>query len=127
MKLFINTLTALAITLSFSSAKEEKPAKPADGKPAMSPEDAFKKLDKDADSAVSLDEFKAGPRGKKDPAKAEEMFKKMDKDSNGKLSLDEFKAHGPKAGKGPKKEGKPDAPKPDAPKADAPKADAPKV
>jgi hypothetical protein len=119
MKLFLNTLTALAITLSFSTAEDAKPAKPADGKPQVTPEEAFKKMDKDADNALSLDEFKASPRGKKDPAKAEEAFKKMDKDSNGKLSLDEFKAHGPKAGKGGKKEGKPEAPKPDAPKPEA--------
>ena len=50
---------------------------------------------------MSLDEFKASPRGQKDPAKAEAAFKKLDADSNGSLSLDEFKAGGPKKdGKG---------------------------
>jgi hypothetical protein len=124
MKLILNTLTALAISLSFASAEDAKPAKPADGKPQMSPEDAFKKMDKDSDSSVTLEEFKASPRGKKDPAKAEEVFKKMDKDSNGKLSLEEFKAHGPKPGKGGKKGDQPDAPKPEAQKPEAPKPEA---
>ena len=59
----------------------------------------FKKLDTNSDSAVSLEEFKAGPMAKRNPDKAEENFKKRDKDSNNSLSLEEFKAgHGERRG-----------------------------
>ena len=113
MKLLLTILTAMAAALTVSfSADEAKPKGEGKEKPKADPEVAFKKLDKDADGAVSLDEFKASPRGQKEPAKAEEYFKKKDKDSNGKLSLEEFKAGGPKKDKGGDKAEKPaDAPK----------------
>lgn len=60
----------------------------------------FKKLDANSDGSVSLEEFKASPRGQKDPAKAEEAFKRMDKDSDGKLTLEEIKAGRPQRGPG---------------------------
>jgi hypothetical protein len=117
--LLLSLLLVPALAMAADEAKPKKPGKGGDKRPT--PEEAFKKLDTNSDGTVSLEEFKAGPRGKKDAAKAEEAFKKMDKDSDGKLTLDEFKA------RGPKKDGpKPDAPKPDAPKPDAPKPDAPK-
>jgi hypothetical protein len=106
-KFILATASMLACAMTLSIAEEKKPeGKPgkegADAKPKVSPEEAFKKLDKDADGAVSLDEFKASPRGKKDPAKAEEYFKKKDTDANGKLSLDEFKAKSEKKDGGKK-------------------------
>ena len=95
----------LALAASFSYG-EDAPAKPEKRK-APDPEMIFKKLDTTADGSLSLDEFKASPRGQKDPAKAEEAFKKMDKDSSGGVNLEEFKAgfHGP-GGPGGKKGGK---------------------
>lgn len=98
MKLLINTLTALILAAAFATAADEgkKPEGKGGERPKMNPEEAFKKLDKDNDSALTLEEFKASPRFSKDASKAEEIFKAKDKDGNGKLSLEEFKAHGPK-------------------------------
>ena len=99
MKTTIQTLSILAIAASLSYGEE--PAAKPDKHKAPNPEAIFKKLDANSDGSVSLDEFKASPRGQKDPAKAEAAFKKLDADSNGSLSLDEFKAGGPKKdGKG---------------------------
>ena len=119
--LLLSVLLVPAIAMAAPGDKPKRPGKGGGegGKP--NPEEAFKKLDTNADGSVSLDEFKAGPRGKKDPAKAEEIFKKIDKDSDGKVTLEEFKAQSPPPGKGGKGKGpKPDAPKPDAPKPEAP-------
>jgi len=85
---FTLILTALLAFAAISYGADE-PKKKGGG----DPEAAFKKLDKDGDGSLSLEEFKAGA---KDPAKAEEQFKKLDKDGNGKLSLEEFKARGGK-------------------------------
>ena len=76
-------LSALLATAALSFGADEAKKKPAD------PEAAFKKLDKDNDGKLSLDEFKANA---KDPAKAEQQFKKLDTNGDGSLSLDEFKA-----------------------------------
>jgi Ca2+-binding EF-hand superfamily protein len=109
MKLITSVLAALALgtTLSFA-ADEKKPAaaepakteakpgeKKADGeKPKRDPAEAFKKLDANNDSKVSLEEFKAKA---KDAAKAEEAFGKKDKDGDKNLTLEEFSAAGKKA------------------------------
>ena len=110
----------LAPALVFA-ADDANPAKPGKGgtKPKHDPEAVFKKLDTNADSSLSPDEFKASARAKKTPDKAEEMYKKLDKDSDGKITLEEFKA--PPAKKGGKKKGaaKPEVPVPDAPKKEA--------
>ena len=95
MKLVITTFAALAMASTLAIAEDAKPAAKGD-KPKRDPAEAFKKIDSNSDSAVSLEEFKAGPMGKKDPSKAEEVFKKRDKDGDGKLSLEEFKGPGKK-------------------------------
>ena len=97
MKNCIYTLSALAIATSMTFA-EDKPAAPE--KPAgapergqrMTPEESFKKLDKDSDGFLTLDEYKANPRFQKDASKADEAFKKADTTADGKISLDEYKA-----------------------------------
>lgn len=102
MKLPIQTLGVLALATAICYA-EEGAAKPEKHK-APNHEAMFKKLDANSDGSVSLDEFKASPRGKKDPAKAEAAFKKIDANADGNISLDEFKAVGPpKGGHGGKK------------------------
>jgi Ca2+-binding EF-hand superfamily protein len=52
-------------------------------------EEAFKKLDKNGDSKLTLEEFKEGA---KDATKAEGRFKRIDKDGDGNVTLEEFKA-----------------------------------
>ncbi len=64
------------------------PLAAADEKPKPDAEAIFKKLDKDGNGSLSLEEFK----GKRDAAKAESAFKKLDKDNSGSISLEEFKA-----------------------------------
>ena len=93
MKSILLTLLAVPF-LAVSVHAEDKPGKPGDAgaKPKMDPAEAFKKMDKDSDGKVTLDEFKASPRAKKDPSKAEEMFKKKDKDGDGKMTMEEFTA-----------------------------------
>lgn len=92
MKTLTSLLSVLALSASISFAADE--AKPE--KPKVSPEEMFKKLDKDADGKLSLDEF----RGKKEASEVEAKFKDLDKDGDGKLSLEEFSA---RAAKAPKK------------------------
>ena len=55
------------------------------------PEAIFKKLDKDSDSKLTLEEFTGKRTGKKAEA-AKKRYAKIDKDSNGSVSLEEFKA-----------------------------------
>lgn len=109
MKLLITTLGVLAIAGSLVIAEDKPPGPPPGpggpggpggkgGRP--NPEEAFKKMDANSDSSVSLEEFKASPRGQRDAAKAEEAFKKMDKDSDGKVTLEEFKTGRPQRGPG---------------------------
>jgi hypothetical protein len=113
MKTGIYTLSALAIATSLAMAQE--PPKGPDGpkRERPTPEAIFKKLDTNNDGELSLDEFKAGPRGQKDPAKAEEIFKKIDTNGDGKVTLEEFKAHRPPHRPGaPGGPGGPDMPPP---------------
>lgn len=81
---------ALAIAFGLTS-----PAFSAD-KPKPTPEDQFKKMDKDGNGKISFDEFKGKREGDK-LAAAEKQFKAKDKNSDGSLDLEEFKAGGKKA------------------------------
>lgn len=82
-------LLVFAVVLGLVSplAAADKPEKPK-----ADPEAVFKRLDKDGNGSLSLEEF----RGKRDAAKAEAAFKRMDKDGNGSISLEEFKNRGKK-------------------------------
>lgn len=122
MKTLLTTIGALALATALAIAKDKPPGdgpgRPpggpggpgGDGK-RPNPEMIFKKLDANGDSAISLDEFKAGPMAQHNPEKAAEHFKKIDKDGNGSVSLDEFKSGrpprppgGPGGGDGPGRE-----------------------
>ena len=106
MKRLSTLLAALALGATAFAADEPAPATPAtpavpaapaaapaaEAKVHHTPEEAFKMLDKNNDGSISLDEFKASPRGQKDATKAEEHFKKLDTNSDGKVTLEEFKA-----------------------------------
>lgn len=50
----------------------------------------FKKLDKDGDKKLTLEEVKGKRTGKK-AERAEKLFKRLDKDKDGSLTLEEFK------------------------------------
>jgi hypothetical protein len=96
-------LAALAISLGLSSVAfaadppkpepkpEPKPAPAAEEKKPVDPEVAFKRMDKDSDGKLTLEEFKGKKKGEM-LTKAETQFKKLDKDSDNKVTLEEFKA-----------------------------------
>ena len=92
MKTLTSLLSVLALSASISFAADE--AKPE--KPKTSPEDMFKRLDKDGDGKLSIDEY----RGRKEASEVEAKFKELDKDGDDKLSMEEYSA---RAGKAPKK------------------------
>jgi len=108
--LTLATLAAFVVTPVFAQDKpeakpeakteakaESAPAPKADApaeKPKPTPEDRFKKMDKDGNGSLHLDEF----RGTKEASEVEEAFKKLDANGDGKLSLEEFAA-GAKKGK----------------------------
>ncbi len=97
----ILTIAALATSLSFGAEGKE-------GKKGGDPAKAFAKCDANSDGSISLEEFKASPKGTKLADKADAVFAKMDADGNGSLSAEEFAtppAKGGKAGKGKKKGG----------------------
>lgn len=82
MKKCFASLTALSLFAGICAL----PA--ADEKPKPTPEETFKKLDKNADGKLTFEEFK----GKRDEAKARPQFDAKDKDKDGSLTLEEFKA-----------------------------------
>ena len=99
MKRLSTLLAALALGTAAFAADEPAatapaalPAPAAEAKVHHTPEENFKAIDKNNDGGISLDEFKASPRGLKDPAKADEHFKKLDSNSDGKVTIEEFKA-----------------------------------
>ena len=86
MRTLIRGLTAAAVAALFCL-----PAFAADPPKGDKPRDldaAFKRLDADADSKLTFEEFK----GKRDEAKARKAFDRKDADKDGSLTLEEFKA-----------------------------------
>ncbi len=90
MKSITSILSILALTATLNAAEGDKKPEAGKDKPKMSPEEMFKKLDKDGNGSVSKEEFLASPGAKKDAAKATERFGKMDKNSDGSLSKEEM-------------------------------------
>ena len=89
MKTLVCSLVALCVgvgTLAMA-AEGEKPKHKK-----MDPEQAFKKLDTNADGKLTCEEFCARVKDKPEAkAKMEKVFKAKDKNGDGSLSLDEFK------------------------------------
>ena len=110
-KLMVALLMAGFLACVCSSLSAEDGKKKGDGeKKPFDPEKVFKRLDKDGDGALTLEEFK-GKREGEAAEKAEKAFKAKDKDGDGKLTLEEFKARpqgqkGKKPGEGAKKKKK---------------------
>lgn len=69
----------------------------ADDKPKATPEERFKRLDKNSDSKLSWDEFKGKQTDEEKLKTQKETFDKKDKDKDGFLSLEEYKANAKKA------------------------------
>ncbi len=90
----IATTLGLAFTFSVSAGDEEGKKKRPEGKGQRgrmpSPEQMIKKLDKDGNGTLSLEEFKKGKGAQKKPDRAEQFFKKMDADKDGQLTKDEI-------------------------------------
>ena len=80
-------LTVCVLLLTTTTAQAAK-----GNKPKRDPEAVFKKLDKNGDGKLSLEEF-LGKKPADKVAKAENRFKAKDTNGDGFLSLDEFKAH----------------------------------
>ncbi len=102
MKMKYSILFAIGLSLLLPLQADAKQGKHKQ-KGTSTPEEIFKKRDKDGDGMLTKDEFLAN---KKNPTKAEKRFAKLDKNSDGKISLEELKAKKDKAGKGGKKHGK---------------------
>jgi len=64
-------------------------ARATDDRTKLTPEELFKKADKDSDGKLTLTEYQAGIEAS--PKHAPQHFKKADKDGDGKLTLDELK------------------------------------
>lgn len=90
MKAISSILAILALAATINAAEGDAKKEGDKGKPKMSPEEMFKKLDKDGNGSVSKEEYMASPGAKKDAAKAAERFGKMDKNSDGSLSKEEM-------------------------------------
>jgi pantothenate kinase type III len=91
-------VAAVAAVVSTGSAWAQKDKKT--DKPKMTQEEIFKKLDKNGDGKVTLEEFTA--RSIKKPElkeKLEAQFKQIEKKDPNCFTLEEFKAYHPKAGK----------------------------
>lgn len=74
----------LAGILGEAAAQEEPKKKP-------DREAQFKKMDKDSDGKLTLEEFKANKKDKQ-LENAEKQFARLDKNSDKSISLEEFKA-----------------------------------
>ena len=81
LAMFAGLLVSMSLTLSAQAADKPKPT----------PEEAFKRLDKNSDGKLDLAEFKGKRDGDK-AAAAEKAFKSRDKDGDGFLTLEEYKA-----------------------------------
>lgn len=82
MKKLVSSLVAALCLVGLSV-----PAFAADDKA----EKAFKKMDKDGNGSISVEEYVGKKTGEK-ADKAKTRFGKLDKDQNGSLSLEEFKS-----------------------------------
>lgn len=84
--LFTAAMLALGVAAASFAAEEKK-----DDKPKPTPEEAFKKADKDGDGKLTEAEFLGKSTGEKADAR-KKAFAAKDTDKDGKLTLDEFKA-----------------------------------
>mgnify|MGYP003599541082 CR=1 FL=1 len=89
MRKFFTLFTAAMLALG-AAAPSFAADKPAD-KPKPTPEEAFKRTDKDGDGKVTESEFIGKQTGEKADAR-KKQFAAKDANKDGSLTLDEFKA-----------------------------------
>jgi Ca2+-binding EF-hand superfamily protein len=87
MKKFLAGLTALSLYAAVCGVTVT-----ADDKPKATPEETFKKKDKDSDGKLSWDEFKGKQTDEEKLKTAKATFDKKDANKDMFLSLEEFKA-----------------------------------
>jgi hypothetical protein len=88
MKRFLTwvCLFGFLATVAGSAVAQEKP----DEKKKPDREAAFKKMDKNNDGKLTVEEFKANKKGKA-LENADKAYARLDKDKDGSVSLEEFK------------------------------------
>jgi Ca2+-binding EF-hand superfamily protein len=91
-------VAVVAGCITAGSALAADDTKKGTDKPKPTPEEVFKRLDKDGDGKVTLAEFTARAKDDQKKESMEKRFKAMDKDSKGFLTIDDLKAP-PKGGK----------------------------
>jgi Ca2+-binding EF-hand superfamily protein len=90
-------LVSWSLTVLLTTVLSVAPAA-AQEKKAPDLDAAFKRLDKNSDSKLTLEEFVGKREGDKAET-AKKAFARLDKNSDSSLSLEEFKARGKKADK----------------------------
>lgn len=93
MRKLISTLIIAGLALGMQPGLALA-AKPKGDRPQRTPEEMFKRRDKNNDGKLTPDEMQGKKGG--DTEKAKQRFSRLDKNGDGGITLDEMKARGKK-------------------------------